>query len=324
MSNLPLRMAVALASRATPELAARWAERLFFTPHGRRSSTRASAFLDAGRRLDLRVDGQRLAVWTWGAGAGPSVLLVHGWAGIGGQLAAFGQALLARGHRVVAFDAPGHGQSQGRLSSIVHFARAIDAVAQELGLPQAIIAHSLGAAATARALSAGLAVERAVFIGPTGGPRDWARRFALQLGIPSPVMARMRERSETWLGASWDDFDIPVLAERQTAELLVIHDRSDAEVPWSDGAAIAAAWPHARLVTTAGLGHRRILRDTRVVEQALAFVRGETLAEEERGALCASPGCGRLPVREGRCEGCALEVALYFRDSRWPGLATPA
>ncbi len=322
MSNLTLRMAIALASRAAPALAARWAERLFFTPRGRRSSTRASAFLDAGRRLDLRVDGRRLATWSWGEG--PAVLLVHGWAGLGGQLAAFGQALVERGQRVVTFDAPGHGASEGRLSSIVHFARAIHAVAQELGAPQAVIAHSLGAAATARALSEGLAVERAVFIGPTGGPRDWARRFAEHLGFPPAVMARMRERSERWLGASWDDFDMPALARRQTAGLLVIHDRDDAEVPWSDGAAIAAAWPQARLVTTAGLGHGRILRDLRVVEQAVAFVRGEPVLAGGGVALCASHGCGRLPVSGGLCEGCAIEASLYFRESRWPSLAMPA
>lgn len=322
MSNLPLRMTIALASRATPELAARWAERLFFTPHGRRSSSRANAFLEKGRRLDLSVDGQRVAAWSWGEG--PGVLLVHGWAGIGGQLSALGQALLARGHRVVAFDAPGHGQSEGRLSSIVHFARAIQAISREVGAPQAIVAHSLGAAATTRALAEGLAVERAVFIGPAGGPREWARRFGLHLGFPSPVMARMRERSERWLGASWDAFDIPALAAGQTADLLVIHDRDDAEVPWADGAAIAAAWPGARLVTTAGLGHRRILRDPRVVAQAVAFVRGEPVAAEDRAALCASPGCRRLPVREDLCEACALETSLFFRDSRFPAQATPA
>ena len=48
-------------------------------------------------------------------------------------------------------------------------------------------------------------------------------------------------------------------------------------MPWSDGAAIAGAWPGARLVTTTGLGHRRILRDERVVSQAVAFVKGEEL-----------------------------------------------
>lgn len=315
MSTLwPLRLAFAVLGRVAPELAARWAQDLFFTPRGRRTSRRAAAFLNAGRRFDVLLDGKRVAAWSWGRG--PNVFLVHGWAGLGGQLSAFGRALLAQGFRVVTFDAPGHGQSDGRHSSIVHFARAIQVVAEAVGEPRAIVAHSLGAAATVRALSEGLPLERAVFVGPTGGPRDWARRFAAQLGVPAPVMARMRERSERWLGASWDDFDIPGLAARQTAELLVVHDRDDAEVPWSDGAAIAAAWPGARLVTTHGLGHRRILFDERVVERAVAFVRGEPVVAEDWLPRCANPGCGNRPGPEGLCESCALEASLYVRDGR--------
>ena len=53
-------------------------------------------------------------------------------------------------------------------------------------------------------------------------------------------------------------------------------DRDDDEVAWTDGAAIAEAWPGARLVTTTGLGHRRILRDAQVVSQAVSFVSGAT------------------------------------------------
>jgi hypothetical protein len=117
------------------------------------------------------------------------------------------------------------------------------------------------------------------------------------------VMAAMRARSERWLGASWDDFDIPALARAQKAPLLVVHDRDDDEVPWSDGAAIAAAWPGARLVTTEGLGHRRVLRDPRVVELAVSFVsRGEVSADDHQpwssGTSTAAPSTvsGRSPV----------------------------
>jgi hypothetical protein len=95
----------------------------------------------------------------------------------------------------------------------------------------------------------------------------------------------------------------------------VFHDRDDAEVPWSDGAAIAGAWPGARLVTTDGLGHRRILRDERVVSQAVAFVRGEEV--EARGApTCAQPGCETVVKKDGLCESCALEAWLFRRDER--------
>jgi pimeloyl-ACP methyl ester carboxylesterase len=53
---------------------------------------------------------------------------------------------------------------------------------------------------------------------------------------------------------------------------LVVHDRDDAFTPITDGAAIAAAWPSARMRVTAGLGHRRLLRDPDVVSEVVDFV----------------------------------------------------
>jgi pimeloyl-ACP methyl ester carboxylesterase len=297
-----------------PGLAADWALDLFFTPRGRRGSRRIRSLLSGARPFDVTVDGGRLACWSWGEG--PCVYLLHGWAGVGGQLGAFVPPLLASGFRVVTFDAPGHGASTGRRSSIVHFARALQEIVAQEGPAHAVIAHSLGAAAATRAFAQGLEADRAVYIGPTGGPRDWAERFRRHLGVPRPVMAAMRERAERWLGASWDEFDVAALARGQTTPLLVFHDRHDAEVPWSDGAGITSAWPGAQLVTTNGLGHRRILRDPRVVSQAVSFVKGGP--QDTRGAFatCARAGCGNHAAEEGLCEGCALETSLYLRDAR--------
>lgn len=298
---------------AAPGLAAAWALDLFFTPRGRRGSRRIRAVLADARRFDVRVRGQRAAAWSWGDG--PAVYLVHGWAGVGGQLAAFVPALTAHGFRAVAFDAPGHGASEGRRSSIVHFANTLQALTAQEGRAHAVIAHSLGAAAAVRAITRGVAVERAVFIGPTGGPRDWSERFRRQLGVPPHVMTAMRERSERWLGARWEEFDVPTLARRQSAPLLVLHDRDDDEVPWSDGAAIAEAWPGARLVTTNGLGHRRILRDERVVSLAVAFVKGEALPAGG-GPASETTDCEHAERDAGLCDRCALEASLFFREER--------
>ena len=87
--------------------------------------------------------------------------------------------------------------------------------------------------------------------------------------------------------------------------LLVVHDRDDREVPWQDGAAIAAAWPGARRVDTVGLGHQRILRDPAVVQAVAEFV-----AE-------AAPTCGHgRPRAADGCEACALEAELFAPDLR--------
>jgi pimeloyl-ACP methyl ester carboxylesterase len=102
---------------------------------------------------------------------------------------------------------------------------------------------------------------------------DYLDVFSRRLGIGPRVQQRLVPRLVRRAGVPMSDFDIPALpTELPTPPLLVIHDRDDAETPWSGGAAIAQAWPEAHLVTTTGLGHRRILRDPEVVRRAAAFL----------------------------------------------------
>lgn len=66
---------------------------------------------------------------------------------------------------------------------------------------------------------------------------------------------------------------MPVIARQVTTPpLLVVHDQDDPETRHRDGQDIADSWPESELVTTSGLGHRRILRDAGVVELVTTFV----------------------------------------------------
>jgi pimeloyl-ACP methyl ester carboxylesterase len=264
-----LRRSMALTQAVHPSLAAWWAERLFFTPP-RARSRRIEAFLAGGEPFAVRSGGRRIAAWRWGQG--PTVLLVHGWGGLGGQLSEMVDPLVRAGFTVVAFDAPGHGQSGRGMTSLVDFARAVDALVRVVGPLHGTVTHSLGGAAIAFALRRGLHLPRAVFLCPPARPVDWARTFAEHLGVGDDVMGRMRRRAEKRLGVAWSDLDIPSFAGSLTTELLVVHDKDDAEVQWADGDLLARSWPGAELVTTTGLGHRRILRDAGVVSHAVAFL----------------------------------------------------
>jgi pimeloyl-ACP methyl ester carboxylesterase len=70
--------------------------------------------------------------------------------------------------------------------------------------------------------------------------------------------------------------------------LLLVHDRQDAETSWADSAAIAQAWPGSRLVTTTGLGHRRILRDPAVVAEVVGFVAAPPAGQSWNGSQPAA------------------------------------
>jgi pimeloyl-ACP methyl ester carboxylesterase len=297
-----VRGAFGVLNHAFPRLAARWGERVFFTPPRSALTASVGDFLATGHRTTVTAEGRTIAAWSWGSG--PAVYLVHGWGGRGGQLAAFGPALVRAGHRVVTFDAPGHGASPGRHSSLLDFARGLREVVSVFGPAHAVIAHSLGGAATAVALGRGLPIGRAVFIAPPADPAEWTRRLAHQLGMTPTVLRLMQERSEQRLGFQWSELDVPRLASRSSVPLLVIHDRDDPEVSHADGEAIVAASPEARLVTTQGLGHHRILRHHRVVEEAVSFV-------------ARAPGERDLPAADVDWDQLSLDRYLFDRDERW-------
>ncbi len=260
----------ATLSALAPPLAARLAGRLFLTPPRHRRPQHEVHALSTARPRAIEVGGRRVQTWAWGAG--PAVLLMHGWAGRGAQLAAFVEPLVARGFSVVTFDAPAHGDSEGRQAALPDLVAALRTVAAIHGPVHGVIAHSLGATATARAVHEGLAARALVFLAAPADLVTPSLLFAEALGLSRRVRELMRQRVEQRVGVPWEAFDVTRLAPCQSAPLLVVHDRGDAEVPWQHGAAIAAAWPDAKLVTTDGLGHRRILRDPTVLAAAVSFV----------------------------------------------------
>jgi pimeloyl-ACP methyl ester carboxylesterase len=263
-----------LAPRRAADLAARW----FVTPTRLVPRSRAG---DEGRALDdpaadpgtpiVVSDGRlRLVAHAWGRG--PLALLVHGWNGRGLQLEAMARALAARGHRAVAFDHPAHGSSRGRTVTIPEMADAIQLVSEQMGGARALVAHSLGAVAATLALSRGLTPARAVYLAPPMHPEQWIARFGRALGLPASADPGLLAAVERRAGMPVAAVQPLTLAPRLRTELLIVHDRSDREVPVEDGEALARAWPGARLVVTDGLGHKRLLSSEFTVELVADFV----------------------------------------------------
>jgi pimeloyl-ACP methyl ester carboxylesterase len=264
---------VRLLSRVSTSAASRVAFELFRTPRRFRLPERERALLRNAEAFELPLSNTTtIKGWRWGSG--PLVILFHGWEGRGSQLAAFAEPLAGRGYSVVAFDAPGHGLSSGRQSSLPHFAWSLRAVADALGTPHAIIGHSLGCAAATLAMRDGLHVEKTVFLAPPLHPSDYTRQFGEIFGFSDEIIHGLRRRIEERFLRKWDDYSLAATAPAMSAALLVVHDRDDVETTWEGGARLAELWPGARLMTTEGLGHRRILREPSIIEAAVSFIAG--------------------------------------------------
>jgi pimeloyl-ACP methyl ester carboxylesterase len=259
-----------------PELAAAWAERLFLTPPRNGGAAAALDLIEARASL-IEHRGRQIAAWRWGEREAPAVMLAHGWGGYAAQMRAFVFPLLSAGFRVIAYDQPAHGVSEGRLTGLPDFAEVLAHIAGYYGGVTGFIGHSLGAAAGALAAANGkVRFERVVLVSPPADLVGYSRRFARWHWMPEAVRRAMQAAIEERYGVLWDDLEVARLAHRLTVPALVIHDRDDRHVAWTQGARVAQLWPGARLMSTDGLGHGRILGDEAVARTAADFLGGRS------------------------------------------------
>lgn len=265
-----------LLSRVSPKLAAILAERIFVTPISTRRPARETSWARNAERITLASPLGGIPVWLWGEGP-ETVILVHGWSGRGLQLGAFVAPLIERGYRVVAFDAPAHGEAPGHASSMPAFAAALGAVGRQFGPVAAVIAHSLGCTASIYALAHHeIEAERVIVISPSARLHAVRERFGEMAGFSPAVLDRMREAFEKRFAFDWEASEPLRIARQLSIPALVIHDAEDRFIPHHEGAELSHAWPESRLVTTTNLGHHRILRDPEVIATAVEFVAEST------------------------------------------------
>lgn len=202
-----------------------------------------------------------------------TVLLVHGWESRGAHLLGFLPGLREAGFRVVAFDGPAHGDSEGDKGDVAELGKAVLAAREALGTIDAVIAHSAGSPAALYAMTHGMRVEASVHI---AGPASFERvlqRFAGACGLDEEGFVSFRKIVHEALGVDPAVLEEDAIVRGLAHPALFIHDERDKEVPFEDSCRLHARWPNSQLLPVAGLGHRRILQDGNVIKAAVDFLK---------------------------------------------------
>jgi pimeloyl-ACP methyl ester carboxylesterase len=239
-----------------------------------RKVPREIGYLRDARALRLPTAAGELAAWRWGPVGAPLVGLLHGWQGHGAQLGAFATPLVAAGFGVLAFDAPGHGDSPGDECSAPLIGRLVLEMEQTLGSFYAFIAHSMGAAAAAMAATHGSRTRGMVFLAPPLSQLERIDRLVARFQLEADAAAAFREAVARRSGLSLEESDMHWVARLAPCPLLALHDPDDTEASYAATAGFVAQWRGARLVPCPGRGHVRILSTPEVVRQAVDFIRG--------------------------------------------------
>ena len=247
----------------------------FFSPSRYEVKPSDREIIEWGNNYRIPFEEGELAVTTWGSN-GPTVLLMHGWGGARAQMTGFVDPLLFAGYRVVAYDQPGHGESDGTMTNLLKIAPSMDLIAEHEGPFYAVVAHSFGTLITSYAL-----VERnfpppakLVYFGAFNELLESLPRFQVLAGLPDEIMDGFR----TML---FENFGRDVLEaitnEKLTPHInipaLMFHDAADNVTPVEDSRVIARVWKHAQYIETEGLGHRGALQSKSIHEQVVKFLR---------------------------------------------------
>jgi len=249
--------------------------RAFFTPSKYEVKPIEQEILDSGIRSRLSFSDGELALTAWGLDSAPAVLLMHGWGGASAQMTGFVRPLLNACFRVVTYDQPAHGDSDGKTTNLLGIASSMDLIAQQFGRFDAVIAHSFGTLVTTYSIVLGnfTPPSKLVYFGAFNHLSDTLPRFQTAARLPETMIHPLRRMIDRNLGPQvMRTIKHDELAGQLHIPALMFHDRSDVVTPVDDSRAIAQAWRQARYIETDGLGHRGALQSRKIHEQVVRFL----------------------------------------------------
>ena len=262
-----------IAEKVSTAYAKKLAVKMFFTPPKSDLNEEEVDFIKKAKRLHFYVKAKNVYAYSWGSGQ-KKILLVHGWGGKSSQFMSIILNLVKLGYEVVAFDAPGHGLSDGNDSDILLFEKAIQEINSILGEFECIIGHSLGAVASLLAQKNGLKAKRIITISAPSIAEDILYLFRKNINASEAITKHIEDHIENKYGLPFYHLSGETIAEQLTCKTptLLIHDKDDKQVPIKHLNALKDKLPHAEHFYSEGYGHNHILENVYVHSKIEKFL----------------------------------------------------
>jgi len=226
--------------------------------------------------LSFRLNERNIRGYRWNHPAAVRILILHGFGSAAGKFENYVAPLVAKGYEVLAFDAPAHGNSEGKTTNAVEYSEMIRKVIELYGPVRGFIAHSFGGIALSLALenTPHDKQTRIVFIAPateTVTAVDGA--FTMLKIKDAGVRKEFDQLIYNVSGKETAWFSIRRAIKNISAEVLWIHDEDDDITPLHDALKVKDDnHTNINFLITKGLGHRKIYHDAGVKKQVIAFL----------------------------------------------------
>ncbi len=228
---------------------------LFCTPRKGKVLPEQEVFLENAEDEIITVDNLHLQTYRWPS-LGETILLVHGWESNTHRWKNLIEKLHQQGYNVVAFDAPAHGNSSGKILNVPLYTQCLQKII-DLYRPNYLLGHSVGGMATIfhQYTQPNDEIDKLIVLAP---PSELARimdGYQNTLKLSAKFMDALNQFFKNKHGYYFEEFSMASFAKNLHKKGLLIHDIYDPIAPFSEAENIYKNWKEVQFIKTENLGH---------------------------------------------------------------------
>lgn len=254
-----------------PRKAAHFGFNLFCHPFRVPINARQRAFLATASQSTFHYKGIKVQTYRWGSGP-KNILLLHGWQSHTYRWKKYVEALDKDEYAIHAFDAPGHGLSEGKFLSVPLYSEVIEGYIGRIGDVETIIGHSIGSFSAMYTFyrNQNLPIKKLVSLASPGEAQEFLDFYKISLALSEKSAGLIAARFYELFRKTPGDFSAPRFAATLNIPGLIIHDEDDEDTSVAHSKKIHAAWKGSTFILTKGFGHN--LRSGEVIVRVIDFI----------------------------------------------------
>ncbi|MBA4055172.1 MAG: hypothetical protein C0490_10705 [Marivirga sp.] len=252
---------------------------LFCHPFRVPINAKQRAFLETASQSAFHYNGIKLRTYQWGNGP-KNILLLHGWQSHTYRWKKYVESINKDEYTIHAFDAPGHGLSEGKFLSVPLYSEIIEDYIGRMGDVETIISHSIGSFSAIYTVyrNQNLPIKKLVSLASPGEAQEFFDFYKKSLALSEKSAGLIADRFYELFQKTPGDFSAPRFATALNIPGLIIHDQEDDDTSDIHSKKIHAAWKGSTFISTRGFGHN--LRSDEVIKQVINFVGQEISAQK--------------------------------------------
>lgn len=262
-----VNMSTRLHHTIAPDHAKKTARKLLLTPVRTSPKNEEPVGLIKGE-----LAGREGILKTYQLGEGPVWVLTHGWSGTASQFYPLMEHIASKGFTALAYDHPGHGESDGVYGHIPAFVSGLETVLDSVGEVAGIVGHSMGTASAIECRHAKTQDVPMLLIAPVLEYLDnlfsSIERSGFSMKLFEEVVLEIQDQYHYPL-QSVDPYRKLGLRGSKT---LIVHDEKDKFTKFSVSEKAAKEMENVTLVATQGQGHGRVMKCQQVTDGFDALV----------------------------------------------------